>query len=142
VRLGDIDRDDGWAPIRRVLGVRSFGINAWSGREAGPYRPRSWETNRDVLALFESGRHEEAKHLLSDALGGEYSDSGHLLYNLACAEARLGEIDAALDHLAAAVEHEPALIEHVGTDEDLAPLRGDPRFPPDAGGGGAAPSAG
>jgi hypothetical protein len=34
-RLSDLERDDGWAPIRRSLGVESFGINAWSAHRAG-----------------------------------------------------------------------------------------------------------
>lgn len=34
-RLDELMRDDGWAPIRRSLGVASFGINAWTAREAG-----------------------------------------------------------------------------------------------------------
>jgi hypothetical protein len=44
VSLTDLTRPDGWAPIRRALGVKSFGINAWSGSAAG-----------DVLI----GEHEE-----------------------------------------------------------------------------------
>ena len=30
-----LEREDGWAPIRRHLGIRSFGVNAWTGREPG-----------------------------------------------------------------------------------------------------------
>src|SRR5579883_1719641 len=35
VRLRDLEREDGWSPIRRALGVQSFGINAWTGHEVG-----------------------------------------------------------------------------------------------------------
>jgi mannose-6-phosphate isomerase-like protein (cupin superfamily) len=31
----DLMRSDGWAPIRRELGIRSFGVNAWSTAEIG-----------------------------------------------------------------------------------------------------------
>ena len=134
-RIDDLERPDGWSPIRLQLGVQAFGINAWTGheaeatlvpehdeeptgheelylvtaghasftvggeaidapagtivfvrdpaakrgavaREAGTtvlsvgakpgeaYRPRSWETNRDVFALLDSGKNAEAKQLL------------------------------------------------------------------------------
>jgi tetratricopeptide (TPR) repeat protein len=198
-RIGDLERPDGWSPIRRALGVSAFGINAWTGQEAGAtiisehdeqpsgheelyvvvagratftvggeevdapvgtivfvrdptakrgavaaeasttvlavggrpgeaYRPRSWETNVDVLPMFESGRHEEAKQVLIEALD-RYEDQGTILYNLACAEAQLGETDAALDHLAAALQERPDLAESARDDTDLEPIRDDPRSP-------------
>ena len=136
VRVSDLECEDGWSPIRQALGVRSFVINAWRGREVGAaiipahdelpsrheelyvvtdghasftvgdatgdapagtlvyvrdpalirgavaaeanttiiavggepgcaYAPRSWETSRDVVALFEAGRYAQAKHLLA-----------------------------------------------------------------------------
>lgn len=197
-RLVDIVREDGWAPIRRVLGVRAFGINAWSGAKAGDelvpeheeretgheelylvisgratftvdgdeidaptgtivfvrepptirkatastaetvvlaiggepgkaFEPCSWELNRDTLALFDAGQYEDAQRLLMDALD-EYQDQSFLLYNLACAEARLGRSDQAFEHLGQALAARPELIEAAGEDEDLAPLRDDPRF--------------
>ena len=33
--LSKLERPDGWAPIRKELGVRAFGVNAWTAREAG-----------------------------------------------------------------------------------------------------------
>ncbi len=197
-RLADLERPDGWSPIRLALDVRSFGINAWTGREAGAsvipdhdeepsgheelylvtagravfsvggdevdapagtivlvrdptvtrgavareagttvvsvggkpgeaYQPRAWETNRDVFALLDSGKHAEAKQLLEDALE-RYDDRGVLFYNLACAEAQLGETDAALEHLGAALDERPSLADSARSDADFEPLRGDPRF--------------
>ncbi|HLW95286.1 MAG TPA: tetratricopeptide repeat protein [Solirubrobacteraceae bacterium] len=35
VTLAEIEHADGWSPIRRHLGIESFGINGWRGREAG-----------------------------------------------------------------------------------------------------------
>ena len=198
-RIAELERPDGWSPIRLRLGVQAFGINAWTAHEPGAtiisehdelpsgheelylvvagratftvggeeidapvggivfvrdpavkrgavaaepgttvlavggkpgeaYRPRLWETNVDVLPLFESGRHEEAKRVLIDALD-RYDDRGTILYNLACAEAQLGEADAALDHLAAAVQERPDLAKGARDDDDLAPIRDDSRFP-------------
>src|SRR4051794_20291768 len=30
-----LERAGGWSPIRRHLGIRSFGVNAWPGRDGG-----------------------------------------------------------------------------------------------------------
>lgn len=195
--LTDLHRPDGWAPIRRELDVRSFGINAWSGEagqrlipphdegptgheelylvtaghatfivgsqevdapagtivfvrdpavtrgatarvdattvltvgaEAGAvYEPQSWETNRDVIELFEAGRVEEARLLLEQALD-HYRETSMLHYNLACAETLLGKTDSALEHLRAAMRARPSFAENAKTDSDLARLRDDPRF--------------
>jgi hypothetical protein len=34
-RIGDLERADGWGPIRAALDVRAFGINSWTAHEAG-----------------------------------------------------------------------------------------------------------
>ena len=33
-RIDDLERPDGWSPVRLHFGVQAFGINAWTGREA------------------------------------------------------------------------------------------------------------
>jgi tetratricopeptide (TPR) repeat protein len=197
-RLGELEREDGWAPIRKFFGIESFGINAWTAHEVGgtlipehderpsgheelylvidghatftvdgevlaapvgtlvfvsdpalargavaaqpgttvvsvggapgqAYRPRAWETNRDVFALLDAGDAVAAKRILTEALD-HYSDRGGLLYNLACAEAQLGETDAALEHLRAALHADRSLAESARHDADLVPLRSDSRF--------------
>lgn len=198
LRLQDLRRDDGWAPIRLALDIRSFGINSWTGRNAGDtvipdhdevptgheelylvtaghatfsvggeeidgpegtivlvrdaalsrgavarepgtsvltvgakpgeaYTPIPWETSRDVVALLDGGRPAEAKTLLLDALE-RYEDKSVLLYNLACAEAMLGEADEALGHLRLAIDSRPDAVEWAREDADLASIRDDPRF--------------
>jgi hypothetical protein len=92
------------------------------------YAPRSWETNAELLPLFEAGEFEQVKQRIHEVLG-TYDDRGGLLYNLACAEAQLGERDAALEHIRKAVEAEPRYGEFAQTDEDLASIRDDERFP-------------
>ena len=94
-----------------------------------PFHPMPWEENAEVLPLFGQGRYAEAKARLVEALERYEADARVLFYNLACAEARLGETDAALEHLAAAVEERPDLRELAREDEDLASIRDDPRFP-------------
>jgi tetratricopeptide (TPR) repeat protein len=198
VSLGEIEDASGWAPIRKHLGVQSFGINAWtvgevgeriipehdetpsgheelyvvtaghavftvdgeevdapagtvvyvgdpdakrgaSAREAGTtvlavggrpgdaYRPRAWETNAEVPALFDSGQHQKAKELLTKSLG-KYEDNAGVLYNLACANALLGETDEALEHLKAALEGHADYAEAARDDPDFESIRNDPRF--------------
>ena len=196
--LSDLQRSDGWAPIRLELGIQSLGINAWTAVEAGTavigehdevpseheevyvvtaghatftvdgveidapagtivfvpdpsskrgavardagttvltvggkpgaaYKPRAWETNADVFAAFERGDHAEVKRLTLAALA-IYEDRGPLLYNLACSEAQLGDLDAAFEHLREAIAERSDLRALAVGDDDLAPLRGDPRF--------------
>lgn len=196
--IKDLERPDGWSPVRKALGVQAFGVNAWTahaidaqvipehtedtagheelylvvagratftvgGEEfdasAGtavfvpeaetargavatePYtvvftvgatrgqafRPRAWETNRDVMPAFDRGDYEGARRLLLEALA-EYDDKVPLHYNLACAEAQLGDLDAALEHLRLAVATRPDFCQAARDDDDLAPLRDDPRF--------------
>jgi hypothetical protein len=94
------------------------------------YRPMPWEINSEVFPLFDKGEYAKAKRLLVDAIPG-YEGSGSegvLFYNLACAEARLGETEAALDHLALAVALEDRFAEYARDDDDLAAIRDDPRF--------------
>ncbi len=97
------------------------------GRPGEVYAPQAWEVNADLLPLFDRGEFGEAKRVVSAALE-EYGPSGILLYNLACAEAQLGEADAALDHLAAALADRPDLAAAARDDSDLEPLRAHPRF--------------
>ena len=91
------------------------------------YVPGAWEENAEIFPLFERGEFAEAKQLLEAALATN-PGAGGLLYNLACAESRLGETDAALEHLGLAVEREPRFGEFARDDDDFAPIRDDPRF--------------
>lgn len=91
------------------------------------YRPRAWETNAEVFALLDAGEYAEARRVLTEALD-RYADRGTLLFNLACAEAQLGETDAALEHLRAAIHEAPSLADYAREDAELAPIRDDPRF--------------
>lgn len=196
--IADLERPDGWSPLRIHLGVRSFGVNAWTTHEAGAvlitehderpsgheelylvtsgratftvageevdvpagsaifvpdpavrraavaaaadttvvamggrpgavYAPRAWETNTDAIALLNADRDEEAKAVLLAALE-RYQDTDILLYNLACAESKLGETDAAIAHLQSALEQRPSFAELARTDPDLEGIRADPRF--------------
>lgn len=192
--IAGLARSDGWSPVRRLLGIEAFGVNAWTAAEAGAtviqehdessgheelyvvvsgrvtftvdgreidgpagtlvfvrdfnlkrgavavepgstvlavgakpgeaFHPMSWEVNAaEVLPLFGEGRYEDAKAALIEALDRQEHDRGALLYNLGCAEARLGETEPALEHLAAAFDERPDLRELAVTDEDLESVR-------------------
>jgi tetratricopeptide (TPR) repeat protein len=114
---------------RREAWAREAGttVVAVGGRPGSAYRPRAWESNREVLALFDAGEFAEARDMLTDALD-RYEDRGTVLYNLACAEAQLGQTDSAAEHLLEAVREQPSLAEHAGEDSDLEPIRSHPRF--------------
>jgi tetratricopeptide (TPR) repeat protein len=102
-------------------------VLAIGGTPGEAYQPRAWETNAEVLDLFDRGDHAAAKRVLSAALE-EYSDHDLLHYNLACAEAQLGEVDAALAHLAAALRERPSFKADAREDPDLDPIREHRRF--------------
>jgi tetratricopeptide (TPR) repeat protein len=100
-------------------------VLAVGGRPGEAYLPRAWELQ--VGDLLDEGKYAEAKQALTDALG-RYADSANILYNLACAEALLGESDEALDHLRASLEEHPAYVEYAREDADFESIRSDPRF--------------
>ena len=97
------------------------------GPEDGAFRPRAWETNAIVFPLFGEGRIEEAREILRGKVG-EVDDGESIEYNLACCEARLGDVDRAFEHLRRGLESRPDLIELARGDDDLAALHDDPRF--------------
>jgi tetratricopeptide (TPR) repeat protein len=86
-----------------------------------------WEVNAEILPLFDRGDFAEVKRRLEPLVAAHPQFAGPL-YNLACAEALLGETDAALEHLARAVEVHPPYAETAREDDDFASLRDDPRF--------------
>jgi hypothetical protein len=98
-------------------------------RPGEAYTPRAWETSRDVITLFDEGKPDEAKRLLTGALD-RYEDTSVLHYNLACANAQLGETGEALDHLRLAIEGRPSFAASAreDSDSDFASICDDPRF--------------
>jgi len=194
--IGELTRENGWAPLRAHLGARAFGINAYTknadeqivgehkeetsgheelylvlagratftvegeerdapvgtvvlvpsgatrsalaledrttilvvgGRPGAAFRPRAWETNAIVFPMFGDGKIEEAREILRGVVG-EYEDGESIEYNLACCEARLGDVESAFDHLERALVDRPDLVELARGDDDLASLHGDPRY--------------
>ena len=110
--------------VAREPGTTVISVGARPGEA---FTPQPREANRDVFALLDTGRPAEVKQVLVEALE-RYDDTATLFYNLACADAQLGETDEALQHLGAAIAGDPSLAEPARDDSDLAPLRDDPRF--------------
>jgi tetratricopeptide (TPR) repeat protein len=80
-------------------------------------------------ALRRDGRMDEARGAIGEMLA-LYPDAWHAPYNAACFESLAGDADAAFAYLARAKELAPAddLHGYLEGDEDLAPIRSDPRF--------------
>jgi hypothetical protein len=80
------------------------------------------------LALLAAGELTPARDAFAASLAID-EGYGNARYNLACAEARLGDRDAALVDLARAVAKDGLRLKILAPrDPDLATLRGDPRF--------------
>ena len=207
MRLDEVDgyADEGrprWHMIRAVLGIESFGINAWRATEAGqviigehdelgagaggheelyfvvsgratftvdgelvaapegslvyikdpqtrrsaiadeaattilviggrpgtPFTVSPWERSAEALRFWTTGEWDRAIEVLEAQLA-EDPGNANVLYNLACAESRGGNADAALDHLARSIELEPSFAALARDDADLEAIRDDDRFP-------------
>ncbi len=102
-------------------------ILAVGGTPGEEYRLRAWEPNAEIFPLFGAGEVAEAKRRLEEELG-RYEGNELLVYNLACAEVRLGEPDQALEHLREAIAERASFAELARKDDDFASLRGDARF--------------
>ena len=102
-------------------------VFAVGGQPDAVYRPppgsrtrRSSRSSARAITTAPSGR-------LTEALD-RYEDREGLLYNLACAEARLGETEAAIGHLGESIALRPSFAELARGDEDLDAIKSDPRF--------------
>jgi hypothetical protein len=92
------------------------------------FEPSPWEAWLEALPHFEANEYGRAIEVMSRALE-KHPDNYNVLYNLACSEARAGEVDAALEHLTRAVELEPRTRAWAQEDTDFDSIRDDPRFP-------------
>jgi mannose-6-phosphate isomerase-like protein (cupin superfamily) len=97
------------------------------GRPDAVFQPRAWETNAVIFPMFGEGKIEEAREILRGAVD-QYEDGESIEYNLACCEARLGDVELAFSHLERALSGRPDLVELARGDDDLAALHDDSRF--------------
>ncbi|HSC72801.1 MAG TPA: hypothetical protein VLB89_01460 [Gaiellaceae bacterium] len=101
-------------------------VLAIGGERGAAFKVSPWEFAFAGVPAWDAKRYDESKELLLEGLE-LHPGNASLLYNLACAEAMLGERDAALEHLAAAVQN-PRFRKFAKTDSDFESLRDDPRF--------------
>lgn len=116
------------AVTRSATGPAGTTILAVGATRGEAYRPTGWEIGAPALPLFASGDYAGAKEILLGGLAA-FPESPMMLYNLACAEARLGEREAALTHVARAAELDARFAGYAQTDEDLESIRDDAAFP-------------
>jgi hypothetical protein len=93
----------------------------------GRHEVSAWEYFFPALPHMRSGDYDTARRLLEEGLAE--LDAGVLHYQLACVEALAGNRERAIDELNVAVAAEERFREAARTDDDLAVLRDDPRFP-------------
>jgi quercetin dioxygenase-like cupin family protein len=98
------------------------------GAPAGEaYEVGAWEDMAGFFDFYLAGDYEGAAAHLEECLRLHPGYPG-ALFNLACSESLAGRTDDALEHLRAALAAEPKLRDNARTDDDLAPIRDDPRF--------------
>jgi quercetin dioxygenase-like cupin family protein len=98
------------------------------GAKAGEaFVPKPWEDFQVAFAKRRAGEADDARALIAAALE-RHPGTWQGPYNAACFEALEGNVDAAFDHLRVAAQRAPNEVGNLADDEDLASLRGDPRW--------------
>jgi tetratricopeptide (TPR) repeat protein len=97
------------------------------GKPGEAFSPSPWERNAEGLVHFANEDYDKAAETYERFLDETPGDAG-LLYNLACAESRLGRKEAALRHLRQSVETDAQYKRNALADPDFDAIRGDPEF--------------
>jgi tetratricopeptide (TPR) repeat protein len=129
--------DSGFAAAHAGLGGLYLSTSRWADAAGALERAIALGQETSLIrgqlayAFLALGRNEEGARSYERALAlgvppGQARATA--AYNLACAYARLGRADDAFRMLDVAVENGLAQRAQVENDEDLAPLRGDPRY--------------
>ncbi|MCA9296513.1 MAG: PDZ domain-containing protein [Phycisphaerales bacterium] len=107
-----------------MLALLLSSITAAAVLSAPPVRG---DVEDQVPRLFSAERYEEAATLLSAYIDAHPNDAD-MLYNLACAFARLGRTDDAADTMLRAVESGFVAFDHMMSDPDLDAIRDHPTY--------------
>jgi hypothetical protein len=97
------------------------------GGHPGVHEVSAWEYIFPSLPARNVGDWDTARRILEDAI--QAADLPPIHYHLACVEARAGNPERAIEELLIAVERRPRLLAPAQTEDDLASIRDDPRFP-------------
>jgi tetratricopeptide (TPR) repeat protein len=97
------------------------------GKPGEAFTPSPWERNAQGLVHFANRDYERAAQTYEQFLAESPGDAG-FLYNLACAESRLGRKNDALEHLRQSVEADERFRKSAADDSDFEAIRGEPEF--------------
>jgi tetratricopeptide (TPR) repeat protein len=97
------------------------------GKPGEAFAPSPWERNAEGLVHFANEDYDKAAETYEQFLDELPGDAG-FLYNLACAESRLGRKESALMHLRECVETEERFKQNAIGDPDFDAIRDDPEF--------------
>ena len=103
-------------------------VLAVGGKPGVPHEVSAWEYTFSASPHLRAGEYDEARRVLHEGLE-EKPGSPAILYDLACVEALAGESEKALELLNEAVATDERFRKYARTDDDLASIRDDPRFP-------------
>ena len=102
-------------------------VLAVGGRPGETFEPGPLESISGFFRLYRDKDYEGALTVLRSGLE-THPGNAFILYNVACLEALLGRPEDAFEPLAESLAAWPAYKELAANDEDLEPLRSDPRF--------------
>ena len=102
-------------------------VVAVGGPPGEAFTPSQWERSARAFSYWSTNEFEKAVELLSETHAEHPVDAG-VLYNLACAESRLGRKDDALAHLRRTVELDPQFAELAAGDADFDAIREEPEY--------------
>jgi hypothetical protein len=98
------------------------------GATAGEvFTPSNWERSAAALGYFATKEYDKALEAMTEA-HRQYPDDPAVLYNLACAESRVGRTKDAIGHLRRSVEGNERFRELARTDSDFDPVTDEPEF--------------
>jgi tetratricopeptide (TPR) repeat protein len=121
------------AHLRRMMGVATLEETALQTDAEGTVARRLLETLYAEISyyltqeFFSEDRYGHARSVLQLAIS-IHDDRPLPWYNLACAHARLGDIDGAIEALEKTIENGLILVDFIENDCDLDSLREDSRF--------------
>ena len=103
-------------------------VLAVGGKPGEPHDVSAWEYSFAASPHLRAGDYDQARRVLREGLEAKPGNPA-VLYDLACVEALAGNSDTALGLLNESVDGGERFREYAQTDEDLASIRDDPRFP-------------
>jgi tetratricopeptide (TPR) repeat protein len=111
--------------IAEEPGTTVLGIGSKAGES---FRPSGWEWTFAGMSLLGQGDEQGARREFQAGIEA-YPDAWQGYYNLACAEARLGNRDGAVENLARAAELDAEVVsKYAPEDSDFASISDDPEF--------------